>query len=291
MHDVVAREALPTRGPRVVAWIGTADGAELGWAHARAAALADVRQAAGPGAMLAPASPAEPWPALAILASDVPGRWTLGDAVAVSRRWPLTPIVSVAASLVDGRRRSGPPLPGVDEVPWSELPARLAGWFSALDAGRPGVLGVPATSRREDRVMEAAARLPASSRPLAVSVAARRRIDLDGTAALLEAAGHAVVRQTCGRPPLDEPADALVWDVEALEPEDLAWLGMLAANEPGLAVIVVDSFPRGDTALALVRAGAAAVLGRPLSLEALCGALSGLESRPQAGVGGAGGRG
>ena len=48
---------------------------------------------------------------------------------------------------------------------------------------------------------------------------------------------------------------------------------MFTAHRPGLPVIVVESFPRGDTVLAALRAGATAVLGRPLSLEALAGTL------------------
>jgi ActR/RegA family two-component response regulator len=66
---------------------------------------------------------------------------------------------------------------------------------------------------------------------------------------------------------------------------DFAWLGILAANRPGLGIVLLDSFPRGNTARAAVRAGAAAVLGRPVGLEALVGTLLRLGSRPRNAIG------
>ena len=86
------------------------------------------------------------------------------------------------------------------------------------------------------------------------------------------------LRRTCGRPTLDEPADILVWDVSELSAADLTWLAMLTANRPDLAVVLLDSFPRGDSTLAVLRAGARAVISRPMSLETLAGMLLRLET-------------
>lgn len=270
---------------RQIAWVGPAAGPELGWARDAAAELAEVIEFADATAVRA-TSIGEPWPAVVLLGSDVPARWPLADLAAVSRRWPLAPLVSVASGIVSGRRRSGPALPGVEEVPWSELAARLTWWLVDRDAGRPGTLGLPATARREDRVLEAATALaPAEPRFLRVSVAADRPVDLEGIADLVAASGRTLVRRTCGRPPLDEPADVLVWDTDPLGPAHLAWLRMLAANRPELAVVVVDAFPTADTALAALRSGAVAVLGRPLCPEAFAGVLLGLESAAPSGLG------
>jgi hypothetical protein len=271
---------------RTVVWVGSRAGAELGWARECVSALADVWDLDDPRGSSGTRSPSDsaPSPAVAILASDLPGRWTLADAVRLSRRWPLTPLVSVATSLVDGRRRSGPPLPGVEEVPWSDVAGRLAWWLADLDAGRRGTLGLPAAARREDRLLEAAACLATRRAAGAVAqaaVAASRSVDLDGIADLVAAAGCTVGRRICGRPPLDEAADVLVWDVDALAPHDVAWLRMLTANRPALRVVVVDSFPRCDAARAAVEAGAVAVLSRPLSLEALAGTLLAAVRRPR----------
>lgn len=271
-----------------IAWIGSAVGAELAWAREAVADVATVHEFAGPDDVVA-APPGEPWPAVALVVSDHGSRWTLPGLTAVARRWPLTPLVSVAASIVDGRRRSGPLLPAAEEVPWSEVPARLAWWLADRAAGRPGTLGLPATARREERAVEAVAALRPATRPAArVSVAADRPVDLEGLADLVAASGREVLRRTCGRPPLDEPADVLVWDAATLGPTHLAWLGLLAANRPGLGVIVIDSFPRPETALVALQAGAAAVLASPVSPEALAGALLRLESPPATGLGRAG---
>jgi ActR/RegA family two-component response regulator len=82
-----------------------------------------------------------------------------------------------------------------------------------------------------------------------------------------------VVNRQVGRPRLDEAAATLLWDVRDLRAGDLEWLRLLAANRPGLFIVIFDSFPRGDTVVAAMRAGAGVVLGRPVSLEAVCGVL------------------
>lgn len=267
-------DAIP--GP-AVAWIGDAVAPELAWARLQAGRHAEIRDLTLP-LDSAPAHPADDdrWPALVLLASDGPARWSLADAVRVSRRWPLAPLISVASTLVEGRRRSGPALPGIEEVPWCDLPSRLAGWLADLTAGRRGTLGLPMTSRREDRVIEAATRLrrvvTAGPGPT-MSVAAARPADLEGLGDLLAAAGYTVARRSLGRPPLDEPADVLVWDVERCTDDQLSWLRMLAANRPALEVMLVVSFPRREVVDAAMAAGAAAVLGRPLAVESLAGAL------------------
>jgi hypothetical protein len=52
---------------------------------------------------------------------------------------------------------------------------------------------------------------------------------------------------------------------------------MLSANRPGLRIVLLESFPRGDSTQAAIRAGADAVLGRPVQLDALEGTLLRLE--------------
>ena len=260
-----------TGGRRRVLWIGGASSLELAVARTAVAAQVPVIDAESPQAALAVGGPT---PTFAMLAADRPGRFTVADALPLSRAWPLMPIVSVASSLVDGRRRSGPQLPGIEEIPWHDLPGRCSWWLTALDEGRPTGLGLPATARREDRLLEPLGGIRSGGRPVAseVSVAAARADDLEGLCDLLQVAGHKVVHRQLGRPRLDETATTLVWDVGDLVPPELEWLRLLAANRPSLFIVVLDSFPRGDTVLAALRAGAA-VLGRPISLEALAGTL------------------
>jgi hypothetical protein len=274
---------------RRVLWIGSGDGLEFVIARTGLAALADVVDAESPEAAVASGVAGlagQSTPTLAVLAADRPARFSADDAVILSKAWPLMPIVSVASSLVDGRRRSGPPLPGIEEVPWHDLPGRCGWWLAALEKGVPTSLGLPATSRREERLLESIGGLqshageatPGHPATLilaqgAVSVVAARADDLEGLCDLLTVAGHRVLGRQIGRPQIDESADTLVWDVGDLEAGDLEWLRLLAANRPGLFIVMLDSFPRGDSVAAALRAGAAAVLGRPVNLEALAGSL------------------
>ncbi len=253
-------------------WVGTDATADLRLAKAGAARLADLHVVES--ATEAVAHPPKPFqersPAVILMASSSPGGWPLGDAVTLSIRWPLAPVVSVAASLVDGRRRSGPAIAGVEEVPWHDLPGRLAAWLSDRDAGRPGVLGLPATARREEGIFEG---IRPRAMGLRAAVAAMRPADLDGLADLVAATGASVAARSMGRPPLDDTTEVLLWDVGMIDSSTLAWLRMLVANRPGRCVIVLESFPRAETTRAALDAGAAAVMGRPCGVEALAGTL------------------
>lgn len=258
-------------------WVGQTSGPELSLARRWTGEIAAVEEAVTPDAAIATPPPAfaHRSPAVVLMACPAPGVWTQADAVRISRRWPLSPVLSVGTTLVEGRRRSGPPPPGVDEVAWYELPGRLACWLADLSAGAAGTLGMPATARREERLAEAAARVAtAAARGRAVaSVAAFRPADLESLADLITAAGCTPARRTLGRPPVDDAAGLVFWDVARLAHDHLTWLTMLTAQRPGLRVVVLESFPRGDTAQAALAAGAAAVLGRPVSLEAVAGTL------------------
>lgn len=253
-------------------WVGTSAAADLKLARDWVGRMAEVHDVASPAAAVAgpPAAFADRSPAVVLVAVASPGQWSLSDLVPLAIRWPLAPMVAVGGVLADGRRRSGPPLPGVEEVPWHDLPGRLAAWLADRDAGRPGTLGMPATARREDRFLESGHTLGHVRGPV-VALAAANGGDLDGLVDLARAAGAAVGRRSRGRPPLDEQAPVLVWDVGRLDADQLAWLRMLAANRPGLRIILLESFPRPDTAAVALQAGAAAVLGRPVSAETLAG--------------------
>jgi hypothetical protein len=261
---------------RPALWIGSADTEELrlarGWVQPTLSRWqTPLRSFENPAEAAAAAAHDPTTPRLAILATDRPTRWTLDDAVTLSRAWPLMPIVSVASSLVEGRRRSGPPLSGIEEVPWHDLPGRVEAWFTGWDSGRAGTLATPTATRRDERLLGIMTACP--RKPLTVSVVASTPMDADGIAALVPFAGGIVGTTRCGRPPLDEAANTLIWDVGSLTADTLGWLGILAANRSQLAIILVESFPRGDSVRAALEAGATAVLGKPLSVEALMGTL------------------
>ena len=277
-------DAFSVRLPPVL-WIGpTRFPGELALARAWITGRAEVVDVATPALAVAhpPAVICDRSPAAILLGSPATFSWSVRDCVTVSRRWPLAPLVSVAATLVEGRRRSGPALPGVEEVAWNELPGRLAWWLCDRAMGAPGTLGLPATARREERLLEVSRRVAdmRPRRPARVEVAAPRAIDVESVADLVTAAGHAVVGRRVGKPPIDHDADAVVWDAGNLESPQIAWTGLLAANRPRTAIVLLDSFPRAETAAAATGAGASAVLSRPASLESLAGILLDVTQRP-----------
>jgi hypothetical protein len=275
-------------GSHQLLWLGDLgphEARELTLARQEIGRLATVHAVADVAAAVAapPVVFRERSPAVILLAAATPARWTLADAVALAIRWPLAPLVSVAGSLADGRRRSGPPLPGVEDVSWHDLAGRLAAWLDDREAGFPGTLGLPATARREERILEGVRRrwlagraLTAGQSPVAapVAVAALRQPALEGLAGLVAAIGGQVAGRSLGRPPLDDPTPLLVWEPGSVDGGVLAWLRLLVANQPGRRVILLDSFPRAETTAAAQQAGAAAILGLPLSAEALAGTLA-----------------
>lgn len=272
MTEVVSCFEPVVAPPHHLLWLGTNESTDLALARTAAARLATVHVRESPAEALA--TPPEPFcdrsPAVILLGSSSPGRWTLSDAIAVSRRWPLAPIVSVASTIVDGRRRSGPPVPGIDEVMWHDLPGRLRAWLDDRERGRPGTRGQPITARREEAIVE---NVRPRVRGLGLSLAAGRPVDLEALADLSIAAGAIVNRRTCSRPPIDDDAAVVVWDVGLIDAPSLAWLRILAANRPGRRVVLFESFPRAETTVAALEAGAAAVLGRPCGVEAFAGTL------------------
>lgn len=260
------------REPWRVAWIGSDGGAELAWARDAAAAVARVHTLTTPDGPWQGSRP----PTVVALAAASPGHWRLDDVVAIAARWPLAAIVAVGGTLGDGGRRSGPRLPGIEEVPWHEFPHRLTSWLAELDAGHCGSLGSPPAARREDRVLLAAAataRTRAAESRLRLSIAGPDAVATEGVADLVTALGHEVVGRRIGRPTVADAASTLVWEVAAIDATVLVWLQLLAAERRGRPILLIEGFPRCDTTLQALAAGAAAVLGRPLSLETLGGAL------------------
>jgi len=286
MQGARAVEPVTRGAPRRVLWVGEIDAEELAIAREclvrltgcvviRGTVPAPGSASSHHGPDLLGTSP----PDCILLAIDRPGRWSVEQVLGLSLVFPLTPIFAIATSLGDGRRRSGPPLQGVEELAWHDVGGRLARWFADLDAGLPGSLGLPPTVRREERFHEAPTFQP-HPRPVGslapVTVAARSPLDLDGLADLLAAAGHPIGERSIGRPQLAPPDRLVVWDAGRFDGADLEWLRLLVANCPGVAVVILDSFPRGDIARGALRAGASAILGRPVGLEVLAGTLRGL---------------
>ena len=223
-------------------------------------------------------------PTIICLAERRPGQYTAAEAIALSRQWPLARLIVVATCLADGRRRSGPPLPGVTDVSWHDLPSRVRFWVTELTAGRSGSLGTPLTARRDERWLETpplgypaqpsdSANSEAVVPQPRVSVTAASDAAAEAVADLVATAGGRVVQQQTGRPPLIDEAECIVWDTADTTTPQLNWLRLLTSQRPERSVVLLTSFPRGDAVVDALEAGAMAVLGRPVDREALSGVL------------------
>jgi len=206
-----------------------------------------------------------PRPSLALLACPRPGSWSVPAVARIAAALPLVPLFAVTTSLAEGGRRNGDTLPGVEEIPWLELPG------VAWRRWRPDVAeyrSLPATSRRDERWLS---RLPAGA-------AAGERVavvaDTGGTEAvcdLLEAAG-CTPHPLPGRRPVPGCVGPVVWAVGAVGEEQRQWLRLLTADGRR-DVLVLESFPCGDGVVAALAAGAAAVLPRVVAADCLAGTL------------------
>jgi hypothetical protein len=106
-----------------------------------------------------------------------------------------------------------------------------------------------------------------------VTVAGVTPATTEAVSDLVRVAGGQVVQQTTGRPGIADASPCVVWDCGERLDSTLGWLHLLAGQRPGRLIILLCSFPRGDTVAAARAAGAAAVLGRPADREALSGLL------------------
>ncbi len=158
-------------------------------------------------------------------------------------------------------------MPGAVAVPWYELPGRLRAWITQRKRGVSAALALPATSRREERLLDRlAARHPRYSL-LEATVASVSRSSLASLDLLAAASGIRIVGRHQGLPPFDAAGDVLLWDVVETGDTTLCHLAGLREARPTRPVLLLDSFPRGATLLAVLEAGGSHLLGRPVETD------------------------
>ena len=258
--------AIRSGAPRGI-WVGDDTAPEMALAFRWASQqLAVVQEAGVPEALQVVGPP----PAVVFVPFTWSGEVAGGDLVKLARRWPLAVLVLVVGSVVDGWRRRGPVLPAAVAVPWYELPGRLWLWNQQREAGLAGGLGTPTTSRREDRLL---ARLAADRRcrqpVLQAAVAAPSQSLGEGLELLAVTAGIRVVSRCQGSPDAHAEGDVVLWDVGDVGEAQREHLRLLRAAQPTRPVLLLESFPRGDTAVEVLACGGSHLLGRPLEADVL----------------------
>ena len=259
--------------PIATLWIGeSADEQAAGEELAMALRWAQERLQVTTAASIADACRLEPrYPAVILLPLAWSGAIGEAELIRLSRRWPLAELVLVTGSAVDGRRRRGPALPGAVAVPWYELPGRIGQWCRQRREGAGHPLGLPATCRREDRLLASvdSARVRREHPGLEASVAAGSRRLLDAIEMLAVAAGVRVASRVQGKPPLEAAGDLILWDAGYVDEAELEHLAELSGQKPHRPIVVFEAFPRGATARAVREAGGTHLLGQPLEADVL----------------------
>ena len=221
----------------------------------------------------------EPDPTIICLAESHPGQIQFHDVFRLVHHWPLSRIVAVGSCLSDGRRRSGPVVDGILEVPWHDLPSRMQFWLQRIDSGAPSSLTHAPTSRREERWLAEAIELQTSCKSVnqstqaTVTVAASSKSMTEAVGELVTTSGGILVHCVTGKPAIQDAADVIFWDLHESPKSQLEWIRLLTSQKPTRVLALLCSFPRADTAQAAMEAGATAVLGRPTDCEAIRGVL------------------
>ena len=218
-------------------------------------------------------------PLIICLSETHPGQIHDAEVLRVTRRWPLSKIVVVGSCLADGQRRSGPSLSGILQIPWHDLPSRLIVWLHGLESDQPSSLADAPSFRRDERWLldPTTTKTPHTvldqSTQVRVTVAASTDTAAEAVRELVTAAGGIVEQAVTGKPPIQDAADVVIWDLHDSPELQLEWIRLLTCQNPHRIIALLCSFPRSETAQAAIDAGATVVLGRPTDGEALRGVL------------------
>ena len=225
------------------------------------------------------ATSGDPEPLIICLSETHPGQIHDAEVLRVTRRWPLSKIVVVGSCLADGQRRSGPLLSGVLTVPWHDLPSRMIVWLHGLESDQPSSLADAPSFRRDERWLLDATTTKTphtvldQSTQVRVTVAASTDTAAEAVHELVTAAGGIVQQAVTGKPPIQDTADVVIWDLHDSPELQLEWIRLLTCQNPHRIIALLCSFPRSETAQGAIDAGATVVLGRPTDGEALRGVL------------------
>lgn len=207
-------------------------------------------------------------PELFLVVAERPGEIPEDWFVALRARAPLAGWVGIVGPWCEGEPRSGHPWRSITRWYWSESPARWSRGLAEHRAGRLAPWNLPSTLTEEERLAWPAPPAP----PLPGRLAIRSR-DPDIAAWLADfvARGPSVAvpwPESAGMPSVD----ALIWDLTGDGDELPPSCGPSGDGRPsagGPPLVVLANFPRLCQVAAWHRAGAVAVLTKPVDLADL----------------------
>jgi len=222
-------------------------------------------------------SPSTP-PELVLLAQPLPGYYRQQDVDRLQQAAPLARIVVVAGTWCEGELRTGTRLTGVLRLYWYEF---APWWQTARERAAAGLCppwSVPFDTPQAGRCLDSARKM----RPAKVAIDAVDYSFFESLSAALGGYGLAAEWQARGQSARLEAA-AGIWDGGQLDRREVTQLAdfcrRFAAREA--PVVALLDFPRVEHREQASAAGAATVLGKPVVVEELVGALAaGLGDEP-----------
>lgn len=209
-------------------------------------------------------------PDVIVVAQAFPGQFS-GEAIDRLRTLaPLARVVGLLGSWCEGEVRTGKPWPAAVRVYWHQWPARCAQELRRLAEGFGSTWGLPATASEEERFLSMAERPIHASEARGLVAIHTPSFDMyDWLSAACRWRGYSTVWLREDRARGVAGVRAGIFDATECREEEAASLsGLAAAIRPSPVVALLD-FPRVDDCDRALRAGATAVLSKPLLIDDL----------------------
>ncbi len=231
---------------RSVLWIGPAEGREFGSCYERLAEGCEVTVAKNAAAALDHLHLGQKGFDLAVLACPRP-LVTTDPAEAIREAHAPKPLVQLLGTWCEGEGRTGKPIEGVERLFWHAWPAWLSQWQDShqMQELEQRLSGVVEVRSHDAEFAKSLVKALGASQP---AVWSPNRV-------------HA----------LSPPPAAILWDgsqLDGREADDLFTTCQRASTTKTPVIALLD-FPRPETVAAARAIGAAAVVGKPFSIERL----------------------
>lgn len=213
---------------------------------------------------------------VAVLAWPLPGMYTARQIFRLRKAAPLARQLAVLGSWCEGEARSGQPVAGMIRTMWHQWLPRWADEFRPRRGKRTPDWSLPETTTDDERLL-ALPRRPRQTSAGLIAIVSRNHdvADLYGDACRQQGFSTAWLTQADDLVRVAQPA-AVVWDAH---PRCIGEIEALRAQTSSPILALLD-FPRGEEMDQARRAGADAVLARPLLLDSFHRELERLIKRP-----------